>query len=54
MLSSAERALGVAVPLTPLGWGGEREAPEDMAGDLAGGESAPALMPMMLVMEMEM
>ena len=51
MLSSAERLLGVAVPLTPLGCEeGAREAPEGMAEGMFGGESAPALRPMMLVM----
>ena len=45
MLSSAERLLGVVLPLTPLGWGGARVAPEGTAEGMFGGESAPALRP---------
>jgi hypothetical protein len=42
--------LGVAVPLTPLGWEGARVAAEGMFG----GESATALRPIMLVMKRKM
>jgi hypothetical protein len=44
---------GVAVPLTPLGWEGARVAPEGMAEGMFGGESAPALRPIVLVMKMK-
>jgi hypothetical protein len=54
MLSSAETLLGVALPLTPLGCGGARVAPEGAAEGMFGGESAPALRPIMLVMKMKM
>jgi hypothetical protein len=54
MLSSAERLLGVRVPLTPLGCAGAREAPEGMAEGMFGGESAAALRPIILVMLMKM
>jgi hypothetical protein len=53
MLSSAERLFGVAVPLTPLGCEGAREAPEGMAEGMFGGESAPALRPIVLVMKIK-
>ena len=53
MLSSAERLLGVARPLTPLGWAGARPATESMAEGMFGGESAPALRPMMVSNERE-
>jgi hypothetical protein len=54
MLSSAERLLGVALPLTALGWEGARVAPKGAAEGMLGGESAPALRPIMLVMKMKM
>jgi hypothetical protein len=46
--------LGVALPLTALGWEGARVAPEGAAEGMFGGESAPALRPIMLVMKMKM
>jgi hypothetical protein len=53
MLSSAERLLEVAVPLTPLGCDGAREAPAGMAEGMFGGESAAALRPIILVIQMK-
>jgi hypothetical protein len=51
MLSSAERLLGVALPLTLRE--GARVAPEGMAEGMFGGESAPVLRPILLVMKGE-